>query len=100
MKQLAGLARTGASMTNGSGGYVVAFSTAQSVRRRSDADLHEVRELADDATSPLFRPVAEATEEAIYNSLLQAKDLSGHGGSVRALPVDVVRSLPNSQTQQ
>jgi D-aminopeptidase len=43
--------------------------------------------------SPLFQAVAEATEEAIYNSLLQADDTTGHRGSVKALPIDKVKSL-------
>ena len=99
-RAIAGLARTGASMSNGSGDYVIAFSTAESVRRRGDADIHEIRELANDALSPLFQAVAEATEEAIYNSLLQAEDVSGHRGSVEALPADEVRSLLESRPQQ
>ena len=99
-RAIAGLARTGASMSNGSGDYVLAFSTAESVRRRRDADIHAIRELANDAMSPLFQAVAEATEEAIYNSLLQAEDMSGHRGSVEALPVDEVRSLLVPHPQQ
>ena len=87
------MARTGATMTNGSGDYVIAFSTADSVRRRSGEGIHKFRELANDAMSPLFQAVAEATEEAIYNSLLQAGDTEGHRGSVKALPVEEVRAL-------
>lgn len=83
-------------MTNGSGDYGIAFSTAESVRRRSDADVNEVRELANEAISPLFQAVAEATEEAIYNTLLQAEDLSGHRDSVKALPIDEVKRLLDS----
>ena len=83
-------------MTNGSGEYIIAFSTAESVRRRSDADVNEVRELANEAISPLFQAVAEATEEAIYNTLLQAEDLSGHRGPVKALPIDEVKRLLDS----
>jgi D-aminopeptidase len=88
-----GLARTGAAMTNGSGDYVIAFSTANSVRRSTGVDAHEFRELANDAISPLFQAVAEATEEAIYNSLLQAQDTDGHRGTIKALPIDAVTSL-------
>jgi D-aminopeptidase len=88
-----GLTRTGATMTNGSGDYVIAFSTADSVRRNANADTHEFRELANDAMSPLFQAVAEATEEAIYNSLLQAQDTVGHRGTIKALPVDALESL-------
>jgi D-aminopeptidase len=92
-RAIAGLARTGATMTNGSGDYVIAFSTADSVRRRAGADTHEFREVANDAMSPLFQAVAEATEEAIYNSLLQAQDTAGHRGTIRALPVEKLESM-------
>jgi D-aminopeptidase len=92
-RALAGLARTGATMTNGSGDYVIAFSTAESARRKADANAHEFRELANNAMSPLFQAVAEATEEAIYNSLLQAEDTEGHRGKIMALPVDTLKSL-------
>jgi D-aminopeptidase len=92
-RAIAGLARTGATMTNGSGDYVIAFSTADSVRRKTDAHAHELRDLANSAMSPLFQAVAEATEEAIYNSLFQAEDTEGHRGTIEALPIDAVKSL-------
>jgi D-aminopeptidase len=92
-RAITGLARTGASMTNGSGDYVIAFSTADSVRRRDGESLNSTTELSNDAMSPLFQAVAEATEEAIYNSLLQAKDMSGHQGEIKALPVDKLKLL-------
>ena len=92
-RAITGLARTGATMTNGSGDYVIAFSTADSARRKAGADVHEFRELANDAMSPLFQPVAEATEEATYNSLLQADGTRGHRGTIEALPIEAVKSL-------
>lgn len=92
-RAIAGLARTGASMTNGSGDYVIAFSTAEGVRRRGDATVRTTTELANSAMSPLFQAVAEATEEAIYNSLLQAEDVVGHRGTIKALPVEKVKAL-------
>jgi D-aminopeptidase len=92
-RAIAGLARTGASMTNGSGDYVIAFSTAESVRRGGGLSMQTTTELANDAMSPLFQAVAEGTEEAIYNSLLQAEDVTGHRGAVKALPVEKVRAL-------
>ena len=94
-RAIAGLARTGATMTNGSGDYVIAFSTADSVRRVGGATIQVTSELANDAMSPLFQAVAEATEEAIYNSLLQAEDAVGHRGTIKALPIDKVKSLLN-----
>ena len=92
-RAIAGLARTGATMTNGSGDYVIAFSTADGVRRRGGRGVHEFRELANDTMSPLFQAVAEATEEAIYNSLLQARDVEGYRGHARAMPIDEVKAL-------
>ena len=94
-RAIAGLARTGATMTNGSGDYVIAFSTAESVRRVGGATIQVTSELVNNAMSPLFQAVAEATEEAIYNSLLQAEDAVGHNGTIKALPIDKVRSLLN-----
>jgi len=79
-RALAGLARTGSSMSNGSGDYVIAFST----RRLSDTG--EI--VRNDAMSGLFQATIDATEEAIYNSLLRAETVRGYRGVVRALPVD------------
>lgn len=88
-RALAGLARTGASMTNGSGDYVIAFSTAAGVRRSPGAAPRTVQELPNDAMSPLFQGVAEATEEAIVNSLFRAATTTGHRGArVEALPLE------------
>ena len=87
------MARTGATMSNGSGDYVIAFSTAASVRRRGGEALREITELGNDAVSPLFQAVADATEEAIYNSLLQAEDVTGYRGTVEALPVDELKAI-------
>jgi D-aminopeptidase len=92
-RAIAGLARTGASMTNGSGDYVIAFSNAESVRRRTGQNLRTTADLANSEMSPLFQAVAEATEEAIYNSLLQANDVVGFGGTIKALPHDKVKQL-------
>jgi D-aminopeptidase len=79
-RALAGLARTGSSMSSGSGDYVIAFSTDRLTARPP------VR--PDDALSPLFQGVIEATEEAIYNSLLRAEAVRGYRGTVPALPLD------------
>jgi D-aminopeptidase len=93
-RALAGLARTGAAMSNGSGDYVIAFSTAESVRRRRDTAPPKGPELSNDAVSPLFQAVIEATEEAIYNSVCMAETVRGYRGHVgRALPLDQVRTL-------
>jgi len=92
-RAIAGLARTGASMTNGSGDYVIAFSSAESVRRRAGNDVRTIADLDNERMSPLFQAVAEATEEAIYNSLLMAVDVSGYKGTVKALPIDTLKTL-------
>lgn len=98
-RAFAGLARTGASMTNGSGDYAIAFSTHADVRRTPGrrSGVAEMVELANSAMSPLFQAVIEATEEAIYNSLLMAEDIeyprAGGEGVVRALPVDEIRRM-------
>jgi D-aminopeptidase len=78
-----GLARTGSSGANGSGDFVIAFST-----QRSPAKL-----LTNDEASPLFLAVIEATEEAIINSLLQATTTTSNGHTVQALPIDRVREI-------
>lgn len=89
-RAMMGLARTGSAGTNGSGDYVIAFSTAQEVRIRSleKNSLRETKLLPNDAMSPLFLAVIEATEEAVYNSLLRAKSITGRGRTVEALPIE------------
>ena len=86
-RALAGLARTGSTFSNGSGDYVIAFSTDRRLidRRPTDRPLEVV---ANDGMSPLFQAAIEATEEAIYNSLLRAETVRGFRGTVRALPID------------
>lgn len=90
-----GIARTGSPMTNGSGDYAIAFSTASSVRRtparRSVPSAVTV--VPNDRMSPLFAAVVEATEEAVYNSLFTATSSQGYRGRVEALPVDDVLEL-------
>jgi D-aminopeptidase len=69
-------------MTNGSGDYVIAFSTVL-VR-----DLAARGPLSNDAMSPMFEAVIEATEEAVYNSLFLATTVHGARGTAEALPLD------------
>jgi D-aminopeptidase len=92
-RALAGLARTGAAMSNGSGDYVLAFSTAAEVRRSplTRGALRTTLEVTNDDLSPLFQATIEATEEAIYNSLCMATTLSGYQGRlVSALPLHIL----------
>jgi D-aminopeptidase len=88
-RALVGLARTGATMTNGSGDYVIAFSTAAEVRRTAAVrEPVSIRDLPNEGMSGLFQGVAEATEEAILNSLFRATTTTGNGITVQALPID------------
>jgi len=77
-RAMLGLGRTGSAGSNGSGDYAIAFSSAQTGTPRLD----------NDAMSPLFLAVIEATEEAIYNSLFRATTVTGNGHTVEALPID------------
>lgn len=89
-RALVGLARTGSVMSNGSGDYVIAFSTARDNLRDPDLAVQPARSLAGDATSPLFQATAEATEEAIVNSLFRAQTVHGHRGTAAAVPLQPV----------
>jgi len=90
-----GLARTGSSASNGSGDYAIAFSTAQEVRIHAEnkpgndkALTQKAELLTNDAMSPLFEAVIEATEEAVYNSMFKAVTTTGNGHTVEALPIE------------
>ena|ERR1022692_1240427 len=85
-----GVARTGSSASNGSGDYAIAFSTAPQVRIRTEdkALTRHIEVLTNDAMSPLFLAVIEATEEAVYNSMFRAKTMTAHGHTVEALPIE------------
>ncbi len=92
-RAMLGLGRTGSSASNGSGDYVIAFSTAKDVRRAFNARQLQTKELANEEMSGLFEAVVEATEEAIYNSLFQATSVTGGGRTVEAIPLDRVREV-------
>jgi len=89
VRAVMGLSRTGSYAGNGSGDYVIAFSTAESVRRASNArGVQTVADLPNGEMNGLFQAVVEATEEAIYNSLLRATTVTGRGGTTaEALPI-------------
>ena len=90
LRGLAGLARTGASMSNGSGDYVIVFSTNEDVRRTPERrrNVWAYPEVPNDRMSPLFEAMIEATEEAIYNSLCMATTMTGYQNRiVKALPL-------------
>jgi D-aminopeptidase len=94
-RALAGLACTGAAMSNGSSHYVIAFSTAESVpRHRASIDRPAGAELINDEISPLFQIVIEATEEAIRNSLSMAETVYGYRSHIgQAVSLNAVRVL-------
>ena len=92
-RAMMGLARTGSFASNGSGDYVLAFSTAPGVRRPFDAPRLAVGELANESTSALFAGVVEATEEAIYNSIFRASTIRSRDRTVEAIPIDRVRAI-------
>ena len=89
-----GLARTGSSYSNGSGDFAIAFSTAPELRTRFGSATPQARTLLPtDGVSPLFQAALEATEEAVYNSLLKATSVTSRWGSAEALPVERVRAI-------
>lgn len=87
-RAMMGLGRTGSFAGNGSGDYVIAFSTAEGVRRRTGEGTPRVEDLPNARTSALFQAVVEATEEAVINSLFRASTVTGMGRTAEALPID------------
>lgn len=99
-RAMMGLAKTGGIASNGSGDYVIAFSTYEKNRvkhNEKSLNLEERSLLRNDDMSPLFLATIEATEEAIINSLFAAKTMTGkEGRTVQALPLDeVIQMMKN-----
>jgi D-aminopeptidase len=91
-RAMLGMARTGSSGSNGSGDFVIAFSTTN--HTNSGVSQPAISRLGEDALSPLFEAAAEGTEEAIDNSLLKAQTVRGRDGHVAAaLPIDRLREI-------
>lgn len=89
LRAIMGLARTGSYASNGSGDYVIAFSTSPQVRKRRESPAPvEQAALTNEAMSPLFAATAEATEEAIYNAIFRATTVSSGRGTREAIPMD------------
>ena len=81
-----GLARMGSFAGNGSGDIFVAFSTANAAAL-SGARLVKAEFMDNAAMDPLFEATVQATEEAIVNSMIAARDMEGDGGRwAKALP--------------
>ena len=92
-RALMGLARTGSSASNGSGDYVIAFSSSEQVRRPMRGRRPEAAELENEEMSALFQAVVEATEEAVYNSMFMATPVTGARGRMDPIPLDRVREI-------
>ena len=91
MRVMMGLARTGSYASNGSGDYVIAFSTDPAVRRPRESDTPvNTPSLVNASMSPLFAAAAEATQEAIYNAILKATTVTSSRGTAEAISVDDV----------
>jgi D-aminopeptidase len=91
-RAILGLARTGSDGSPGSGDYVIAFSTAESVRRHMVATPsitpYTTEQLRHDDLGAIFEATIEATEEAVINSLLRATDVTYRGRKTEAIPID------------
>ena len=88
-----GLARSGSSGSNGSGDFVIAFSTTTKIPEGSQESV-QTSLLSEDSLSPLFEAVIEATEEAIDNSLLRATTVKGRDGHlIEALPIEKLKEI-------
>ena len=89
-----GLARTGSFLANGSGDFAIAFSTRNPIPFEPKERLRATEELHNDAMSPLFLAAVEAVEEAVYNSLTRATDVTGHQGHKgEAIPIEELRRV-------
>jgi D-aminopeptidase len=88
-----GLGRTGSSYSNGSGDFAIAFSTSSEMRSGPSDERRTRTILGLDAVSPLFEAVLEATEEAVYNSMLQATPITSRGRTLDAIPIDRVKEV-------
>lgn len=92
-RAMLGIGRTGSAGSNGSGDYVIAFSTAPELRIKMSlgaafAKPQTAKTISNEEMSPLFLATIEATEEAVYNSMFRATTVTGRGHTVEALPID------------
>ncbi|MDA1369898.1 MAG: P1 family peptidase [Proteobacteria bacterium] len=94
LRAIMGLGRTGSFASNGSGDYVIAFSTNAAVRKpRTSSTPVATEVLVNAAMSPLFAATAEATEEAIYNAIFKATTVSSSRGELEAVPMDTLTRI-------
>ena len=90
-----GMGRTTNFMSNGSGDFAIAFSTAYTIPYVTGREPVEIPALiGNNDMNTLFQAVEEATQEAIYNALFMAEDMTGnHGNEAKAIPLDKVVEL-------
>lgn len=93
------LARTGSTYSNGSGDFAIAFSTHTSLRVTNASGPQPRTVLPTDGVSALFEAVLDATEEAVYNSMLKATDTTGNGRTVQAIPIEPLKQLLSDRRQ-
>jgi len=89
------IGRTGSPVTNGSGDYIIAFSSHESVRRGPNKI--PSNGLPNSQMSPLFQAAVEATEEAILNALFKATSVKGHKGTIEAIDIEQVKQVLASE---
>ena len=95
-----GLARSGSSGSNGSGDFVIAFSSTTIISANAQ-DVAETKSISEEAMSPLFEAAIEATEEAIDNSLLRATTVKGRDGHViEALPIERLKEILKTRSRE
>jgi D-aminopeptidase len=94
-RSMLGLARTGFTSANESGDYSIVFSTNENSRVTAlPSGQHQIEPVRNEAMTPLFEAVIEATEEAVYNSLFRATTVKGRNGHVvEALPIEETRQI-------
>jgi D-aminopeptidase len=94
MRAIMGLGSTGSFASNGSGDYVIAFSTHPGLRQPRETDAPVTKpELVNTSMSPLFAATAEATEEAVYNAIFKATTVTSSRGTREAIPIDKLREI-------
>lgn len=86
-----GLGRLGGSASNGSGDIFLAFSTAN--ESAWSRDVSQIETLPNNFMSAFFRAAVEATEEAVVNALVAARDMDGAHGSLSGIPHDELRAV-------
>jgi D-aminopeptidase len=95
-----GLARTGSFMSNGSGDFVIAFSTRNPVPYEELYTIRNEELLYNDFTSPLFLATVEAVEEAVLNSMLRATTVTGRDGNTReSFPIERLVEMIEGEEQ-